>query len=680
MKMKRQGILAAFAVAALMIAATPSWAQGVRVYYHSKFCVAGEPCTVDVYVNSQADLGRLAVVLRYNNSYLTVTSLESGNYLPVQHSLRYIPEICDVTILCNSPGYCGQIEYNGSDPSESTSGTGLLFSVTFEATTNTQLFWGPCPGWCNEWTCVSLTPFARSYDGSQSYPMTYDSGTIFVEIGPLADSDGDCLDDVVEAYFGTDPHDADSDDDGLIDGNCGSEDLNNNGVVDPGETDPRDADSDDDGILDATEQGKTAPETPDTDLSAGYFVADADPSSTTDPANPDSDGDGVLDGLEDGNGNGAYEPELGEGDPEDDASQPDPAPINTSARVLLLGDGDAEVQVQAALEAAGHTVTLVDYYYDWDGVTPDVDDFEMVVLLDGYDYGYELQEAASSALQSFVARGCGLLMTEWTAYDVCHESKTGAIGDLLPVSSAPDCDYDYDLTWQVTAAHALTAGVPASWTDGASSSFVEPKPGTLAVMRTETDIPLLSYSTVAGGIVVHLNHDMTYETSTIDPNALQLIVNAVNFASYPCSPAAADSDGDGAPDATDNCIDEPNGPAAPDAGGNIQLDTDGDDYGNVCDCDFDQNQSCNISDFNVFLADFIATTDSGAGTDMDGNGSVGIDDFNLFLFGFIAGQPGPSGLVGSGGSASMAASGCGIGYELPFAFAPLLWLHRRRRL
>jgi glucose/arabinose dehydrogenase len=99
---------------------------------------------------------------------------------------------------------------------------------------------------------------------------------------------------------------------------------------------------------------------------------------------------------------------------------------------------------------------------------------------------------------------------------------------------------------------------------------------------------------------------------------------------------AADADEDLVEDALDNCTQVAN-PS--------QEDTDGDDYGNVCDCDFDQNLTCNISDFNVFLPDFVSTLDSGVGTDMDSNGTVGIADFNLFLPGFVAGEPGPSGLV-----------------------------------
>ena len=87
---------------------------------------------------------------------------------------------------------------------------------------------------------------------------------------------------------------------------------------------------------------------------------------------------------------------------------------------------------------------------------------------------------------------------------------------------------------------------------------------------------------------------------------------------------------------SDNCIEEENA---------SQLDTDGDDYGNACDCDFDQNLTCSIADFSIFREDYIATADRGFGTDMDGNGAVSIADFSLFRTGYVAVVPGPSGLV-----------------------------------
>ena len=128
---------------------------------------------------------------------------------------------------------------------------------------------------------------------------------------PAPDSDHDGYAD----YFDSFPYNADIDNDGLIDGNTGCEDLNVNGIVDFGETDPQNPDTDSDGIFDGTERGLTEPETEGTDLSAGFFIADSDPSTTTDPTDADSDDDGILDGNEDKNCDGRIEPSLGETDP-----------------------------------------------------------------------------------------------------------------------------------------------------------------------------------------------------------------------------------------------------------------------------------------------------------------------------------------------------------------------------
>jgi uncharacterized repeat protein (TIGR01451 family) len=127
------------------------------------------------------------------------------------------------------------------------------------------------------------------------------------------DSDNDGLDDNVEEEIGTDRLDADSDDDGVLDGeeSLPDEDSDDNGVINA-----LDPDSDGDGLLDGTEVGETEPHA-DTDLSAGNFVPDADPTTQTDPLNPDTDGGGVPDGLEDGNLDGAYDPDADETDPLD---------------------------------------------------------------------------------------------------------------------------------------------------------------------------------------------------------------------------------------------------------------------------------------------------------------------------------------------------------------------------
>jgi len=211
-----------------------------------------------------------------------------------------------------------------------------------------------------------------------------------------------------------------------------------------------------------------------------------------------------------------------------------------AANVLLLGDTEAETQVQQALEHAGHNVIFGGVYYEWDGISPNVDDFDVVVYLDGESYGGSLQATAASAIEQFVANGGGLIFTEWTAWDVYFGYKSLAVDNLMPAKSSSS-DFDFGFTWQVVdRSHPLASGLPANWFDEAGSSFVEPKPGTCVVIEgsngDRTGNPLLSFSSINGGTVVYINHDLTYSTDIMNGNALKVIVNSVSFAVSPKPP------------------------------------------------------------------------------------------------------------------------------------------------
>lgn len=137
-----------------------------------------------------------------------------------------------------------------------------------------------------------------------------------------SDTDNDGLADDVEVKFLTDRFDADSDDDGIFDGQEGlniskSREHPDNDPDGDGWNNAMDADSDDDGILDGTEIGLTEGDInlSATDLTKGRFQPDLDPSTTTDPLNNDTDGDSWKDGDEDTNANGKYEPDKGEKNP-----------------------------------------------------------------------------------------------------------------------------------------------------------------------------------------------------------------------------------------------------------------------------------------------------------------------------------------------------------------------------
>jgi len=124
------------------------------------------------------------------------------------------------------------------------------------------------------------------------------------------DTDGDGLPDAVEVKIGTNPNDADSDDDGLLDGQepSPSEDSDDDGLINA-----LDPDSDNDGLYDGTELGKDC-SNPATDATKHHCIADGDKGVTvTDPLNPDTDGGGVKDGSEDANRNGVID--TGETDP-----------------------------------------------------------------------------------------------------------------------------------------------------------------------------------------------------------------------------------------------------------------------------------------------------------------------------------------------------------------------------
>ena len=116
------------------------------------------------------------------------------------------------------------------------------------------------------------------------------------------------------------------------------------------------------------------------------------------------------------------------------------------------------------------------------------------------------------------------------------------------------------------------------------------------------------------------------------------IVDALDNCPVTANPGQGD--GDGAGDVCDNCILVANGPLAPDAGGNSQLDTDDDGFGNICDADLNGDLTVNLSDFSQFRSAFGSTDPH---PDFNGDGQVNLSDFSILRAAFGS-VPGPSGL------------------------------------
>jgi uncharacterized repeat protein (TIGR01451 family) len=124
------------------------------------------------------------------------------------------------------------------------------------------------------------------------------------------DTDGDGISDGGEGTLGTNPNDADTDDDGTRDGAELAPDQDSDG---DGLINALDADSDNDGLFDGTEQGFDC-EGKGTDKARKRCRPDADKgATTTNPVKPDTDAGGVTDGSEDSNLDGALS--AGETDP-----------------------------------------------------------------------------------------------------------------------------------------------------------------------------------------------------------------------------------------------------------------------------------------------------------------------------------------------------------------------------
>jgi hypothetical protein len=196
------------------------------------------------------------------------------------------------------------------------------------------------------------------------------------------DADADGLPDALELGSGlTDPNDADTDNDGILDGN---EDLDHDGIRDFSETSPADADTDDDGLSDGEELGVLSGVDADTDddllndgLEAGRtspipdglsdggatarpylgtaagWTPDAQPATRTDPADADTDNDGINDGAEDRDRDGVR-----------DASEPNPADADSDDDGRA--DGAEDLDRDGVLDATDTSPTMFDT--DGDGL------------------------------------------------------------------------------------------------------------------------------------------------------------------------------------------------------------------------------------------------------------------------------------------------------------------------
>ncbi|NND60922.1 MAG: S8 family serine peptidase, partial [Gammaproteobacteria bacterium] len=122
-----------------------------------------------------------------------------------------------------------------------------------------------------------------------------------------------------------------------------------------------------------------------------------------------------------------------------------------------------------------------------------------------------------------------------------------------------------------------------------------------------------------------------FQAKARNGDAIETII--VGLGSQSTNACGADTDGDGVPDASDNCT----------LVSNIdQRDTNGDGYGNICDPDLDNNNIVNSFDLTLLRNDFGSGGD--LDSDLDGNGIVNTFDLTT-MRSYFGSPPGPSGLA-----------------------------------
>ena len=210
----------------------------------------------------------------------------------------------------------------------------------------------------------------------------------------------------------------------------------------------------------------------------------------------------------------------------------------TVVRVLYLGDSARNtVAIYEELVDAGFEVTDATPFYAWDGVAPDVNDFDVVVYLQGEDYeDTNLLPAADAALTAWMLAGGTVIRSEWIAYEIGPFLVDETDFDqYLPVEAPDSQDYFYNTTWTLDIEDSpLVAGVPATWDSaGGGCTFVNAVDDAVVVATSDECGAALTYKEhgANGGRVIHINDDFSNdEDVAADPNTMAILINAVSGA------------------------------------------------------------------------------------------------------------------------------------------------------
>ena len=137
------------------------------------------------------------------------------------------------------------------------------------------------------------------------------------------------------------------------------------------------------------------------------------------------------------------------------------------AKILVLDDGGTEDSLYVVLDSAGFEVTDGGLYYEYTGT--DFSMYDLVILLNGIDYGETIEDSIQQAMKDYVTAGGNLLTIEW----LLEEDNYDILKSFMPVAYNNDYDYHAE-TYVKMANHPITAAIPDTFMtyDGWTSIYM----------------------------------------------------------------------------------------------------------------------------------------------------------------------------------------------------------------
>ena len=235
------------------------------------------------------------------------------------------------------------------------------------------------------------------------------------------------------------------------------------------------------------------------------------------------------------------------------------ANATSGGRVLLLADEDGASTTALAnsIAGAGYLVTLRPApEYTWDGTNPSLDNYDLVVHLNGntFSEGQVLSAAVQSTLVDFVRAGGGYIGSQWNSYEATGEQAV--MQDLVlagfPGSVEENCA-SCPITYSISAGqetHAIVAGLStfsfeADGHMGGPQVEFDSEPSAV-VMELPSGTPGVLVRNLGAGKVVNFsfapNYSLAGEGQTLqNANVQQLYVNAVRWTLDGSAPAPSKS-------------------------------------------------------------------------------------------------------------------------------------------